>query len=329
MSDRISDERIAELLDGKVPAAERAELLSQLAADADDFGVFAEAGGVLREAEEEEAALAASPAPAVAAPAVPPPADAPRVAPPLTGPAGPLDPPSARRPSRWGGRRARWLALVPVLALALLVPVLWSRRGGEGLGAPATALAKTRLPDRWLDEPPWSVTRGGDDNRDGLEPAARAARIGVYHTDLALAVATRDTQVTRLLANRIAYHLGHEAGLGTTGEEYVVIRDRAGAPPAELQPLLDEAGEEVMKYVVHADHVRLGAWAEAARIAARRRDAAFFTSSETRAAFRRAERIDELPEEARDAAGHLRQAAPGDWAAHLAAANTILRIIAS
>lgn len=339
LSDRISDERIAELLDGRVPAEEREELLSRLAADADadDFDVFAELGGVLREAEEEEAASAPSPdhgASRIEAPRVEAPAGAPRAEPPAlqpaAEPAGRLDPPSARRPSRWGGRRARWMALVPVLALAVLVPVLWSRRGGEDLGAPAMALETASLPADWLTRGrPWAVTRGDGLPGEGSpgEFLARAARVGALHTDLTVAVAARDSTSTKILAGNINALLD-APGLNFTAQKYRTIRDRASAGPAELQPVLDDAGKEVME-LLDADRVRLGAWAEAARLAAEREDSAFFASSEARAVFRRAERDAELPPEAQEAAAGIREAGPGAFDILRTNADALLRAIAN
>jgi hypothetical protein len=314
LSERISDERIAQLLDGNVSAEERAELLSRLAANGNDFAVFAETGGVLRELEEAESGtepppLAETPPAAAAAP-----------------PADRQAPPSTRQRPRWGGRRARWLALVPVLALALLFPVLWSRGGAGGPGAPAAALQDSGLPRDWLERGhPWSNTRGSGDNL--IERDAGAARVGALHADLALAIAAHDTLATEVLAKRIGYLLDEKMRLTWNAQAYRAIGARAAAPSAELQLLLEQAGKLVMEDL-DANRVRLGSWAEAARIAAERHDGAFFIAPDARRAFARAANDGELPAAARAAASRLRDAKPGPWDALKNDADTVLRAIA-
>lgn len=323
MSEPISDERIAELLDGRLPEAERQELLARLAASGEDWSVFAEAGGVLREAEESESETETE------IRIDPPPAERERTI--AAVPATPRqEPPSVRQPGRWGRRPARWMALAAVLALAVLGPVLWtrSRGGAEGPGAPAALLAsRDALPAGWGDERPWESSLGAG---DPLSPGARAARVGALHTDLAVAAGAGDAAATSRLANEIAALLDAEPGGGPAATAYRQLAARAGEPASALRDPLDDAGDAAAS-LVDGERMTLAAWTEAARIAAARQDAAFFRASATRDALARAAEDSGLSADARQAAARVSgpNVAAAGWPSITRDLDTLLRAIAS
>lgn len=230
-------ERLAALLDGRLPPAERATALDRLAASDEDLGVAADAAAVLRELEEEDARSGVIP----------------------------LRP----RAARTAGVRP-WMAVAAAIAAMALVPLgVWLARPGAP-PAPVAVVAmlespSSGLPEGW-DVRPWSVTRG--------EGGAGAGRLGAFLADLELAARTNDPAVA-LLAARVAVLLDDVPGGGTTADLYRGISARAGAPYAELAPSL-RSGEEAVSGLVDRELLAIGAWAEAARFAAMRRDAEFF-----------------------------------------------------
>lgn len=301
MSDsEIEAERIAALLDGRVDGEERAELLRRLATSR-CFREIAETAAVLRELEE----------PTVQAErvrdAVPGPPHDPIIHPVEPGGA----PPSAVRGRTWRRRSTRWLPLASVVALVLVVPLVW-RTASEGVdvGTPASHLASRDegLPAGWTATRPWPVTLGAG---EALSPTARAVRAGVLHTDLLLATRGGDTvQATRLRAEMAALISGVEGAAGA-------VRAYGGTVPESEQTLASAGG--ALEQLLGSDEVRWGAWLEAARIAAARRDAAFFRTHQSRAALEHATRYRHLPAAARATARRVNEAleagTPPDWAA--------------
>jgi hypothetical protein len=78
---------------------------------------------------------------------------------------------------------------------------------------------------------------------------------------------------------------------GPTATIYREIARRAAEPPEQLEPLLAQ-GRELVPLLAGEERVELGAWTEAARIAAARGDRDFF---ENRAARSRLERMAGTP----------------------------------
>ncbi|HEU4562466.1 MAG TPA: hypothetical protein VFS20_31840, partial [Longimicrobium sp.] len=91
---------------------------------------------------------------------------------------------------------------------------------------------------------------------------------------------------------------------------------RAGEPAAALAPLR-ERGRRTAARLAGENGVAVGAWAEAARLAAARRDAGFFRARASRRALERARRDPALPPAARAALQRLGAALhlppPPDW----------------
>ena len=291
------DERLAALLDGRLDPRAREELLARLSADDEDYRVFAETAAILREAEEEDAAAEATPAPAGVTPLRP------RRAPPVR----------------------RWLAAAAVVAAVTLASVA-VLRGRGGLDADPVALAGQLahagegLPAGWTDARPWSSARG-DASAAGLPAGVRA---GALLMDLAVAVDARDSAATHLLARQLADRFDRAAARGGALGR---LQETAGGEPDALRPLVSRAADRLAERLGD-DALALGAWAEAARLAARREDAVFFADGPTEAMLERAAQL--APEDAA-AAGRVRVLLAGDppaWSPIADAADALLGALA-
>ncbi|HZG44481.1 MAG TPA: hypothetical protein VEY93_16130, partial [Longimicrobium sp.] len=80
--------------------------------------------------------------------------------------------------------------------------------------------------------------------------------------------------------------LGELPGSGPAVSIFRDIQARAGAPWAELETQMQQ-GSEAAVVIAGEDDVRLGAWLQAARIAAYRQDIDFFRSRASKGALRR------------------------------------------
>ena len=244
----------------------------------------------------------------------------------------PLRPPSTER-ARPRRVPVRWLALAAMLAGVLLVPLALFRSGGRGeAGGDYAALLANRqagLSAGWTDDRPWSLKRGGG----GFIEDALAARLGALNTDLALAVAGGQAEQTGLLARQIEAMVGDSdiPASGIAAAPYRQIAARAGEPAAALAPLLAQ-GRGNIASVVEGDAFALGAWTEAARIAASQRDAGFFRARESRRMLDRAADLDSLDDPTRAGVDALRAASRADgepdWAALGRAADQLLKHLA-
>lgn len=326
----IEAEEIGVLLDGTAGEERRDALLARLAADDDDYELFADTAAVLRELEEDGVivppavpdVLGETPARPMAvvedAPAQP--ALVPGETPPrwASAAAEPNADASAavgqgdviqlrpRRATRWRGS-ARWMAAAAAVAAVALVPLARSRSGGaygnpERLvsvgGAPASLPADLNRP--------WNATvlRGPGGTAD---PNGVAARVGALHMDLVVAANTAERPDPVIIA-RIAHDAAttlqraDDTAADLVAPSYRDIGDSAAVwPRAQLLSHLHEAGATAKAGLVE-DHFALGAWTEAARLAANRQDAAFFRAPESRRALAKAA---ELPDLGADAAAAL------------------------
>ena len=177
---------------------------------------------------------------------------------------------------------SRWIAIAAALTGLALAPWLWTRvrqpqsdgaaRLVSLLGVPVVA-----TPPQGWDASPWSSVRGDD---QPLTPSARALRIGAHMTDLELAARRGDTAAARF-ATDIAALLEGVPAAGPVIAMYRQIAEQAATSPSQLDPMIAKA-ETAAAGLAGADLVRLGAWAQAARLAAHVKDAAFFQSREPR-----------------------------------------------
>ncbi|HEX8696750.1 MAG TPA: hypothetical protein VF746_30305 [Longimicrobium sp.] len=297
----IDDNRLAALLDGRLDERERAELLARLAQSDDDYEVLADTAGVLRELEA--AGVGQPRAPEVAAPGDP--GESERPSEPGVIPLRP------RRARGWHRPGARRLALAAVLAAVALGSVLWLRRNAPDPVDPArlaTVVAEggASLSPEWVRSRPWRSTLGAG---DPLTDEARAVRLGALLVDLELAVRQRDAATASLLASQVQVLLEDVDGAGQVADVYRQVGESAAEAPERLQYLL-AAGRAGMADVVDRDLLGLGAWAEAARLAAARRDEAYFRTRETRAALDHAAELP-VPGSAQDSIERIRRAIRG------------------
>jgi hypothetical protein len=251
MSDSpIDPERIAALIDGRLGERERAELLARLATSSDDdLESVADAVAVARELEGENAAAPAA---------------------------------VRRRPS-WRRPPGSWLALAAAAVGVVLAPAIWwSTRGQDGAGDPsrfarAITQAEGGLPAGW-DTHPWGATRSAP---AGLTPQARAVRVGARMTDLELAARAGDPRTAELAGDVVAL-LADVPGSGPATTDYrAVMMADPGGPSERLTALVERARMSVTP-IFDRDYLEVGAWLEAARLAASRRDSAFFASRASR-----------------------------------------------
>jgi hypothetical protein len=278
---RHDDERLSALLAGRLTGPERDELLAHLSTSEEDADVAITAAAILREMEEEDAEAAAG----GAQHASPPQRD--------------VMPPSVQKRARgWPRKTPRWAG---TLAIAGLVVLGFQTALGRGAPDPlrvAAALSETRqLPQDWKDPASSDVTRGAG------EPGSLER--GVHLMRLIVSVQARDTTQTAKIAQRLYSLVDNQASV------LKEIEGRAGESPENLRPLLEQASDRV-EALSERDYVRLGAWIEAARLAARRRDAAFFATRDTRAMLRRADRMTRGNDDAQQAIAAVRNASSAE-----------------
>lgn len=262
---------LAALMDGRLDSVERAELLARLDASPNDLEVLADAASSL-EATSDTHDAAVDP---TADPAV----DAGHVA-----QVTPIH--AARR------RSVVWLVAAACVVGAVLIPYLWMHRGARSTSVDperfASALpASTELPAAWGH--PWTMTRG---EQAPLTAAARAVRLGVQLTDLTVVArgsgGVRDSMVASTAAATVAL-LDDVNGAAPIAALYRDVVTRAHEPPGQLAPLLD-SGARAVRRLPAGELVDLGAWTEAARLAAVTHDAEFFQAAMTRDVIDRAAR---------------------------------------
>jgi hypothetical protein len=302
---RHDDERLAALLEGRLEGPERDELLAYLATTEDeDFHVFAKTAAVLREMEEEEDQPAQT---RHAGEQV------------AHSPVRQTLPPSAR-----AGRR-RWRALrvivPPVLAgLVVLVTFTTTRSRAANLGNPialAESLegAQQGLPPGWTDTPLSTGGMRGEDERD-------AVQAGALLMQLAVSIQAQDSVRIATLAEQVRSRFDRRA---VPSSPIVQIRNRAGEPGDTLLPLLEQATKRLER--LGRDDVHLGAWTEAARLAAAREDVEFFRSDRrrTRTMLQRADDITRGDATGQNAVREIRTLLAGDREPEWDALSTQLR----
>lgn len=316
---RKDDERLSALLEGRVTGPERDALLAHLSASEDDYEVFVDTAEILEALEEEDARAAAG----AAAP------DAPRVpagtVPDAPASAAPADVIPLRRPAR-GRWRSPWtqLAMAAGVAGVLLASSQEWRARSTWAADPMRLAERVAMPAGWADTLLWGTRSGtpvGSRN-------ARAAQAGALLVDLAVAIRAHDAETTASLAATLR---DYEPGAGEDAP-LAQIQAGASAPPESLQPLLARATDQLGEVLGAEDHLRLGAWTEAARLAAAARQEEFFSARASRVMLRRAEGLTTGDAAAQAALRQVRElvdAEPRDWAAIAPALDALMRELAS
>lgn len=240
-----------------------------------------------------------------------------------------------RRPERAPRRLSpRWVALAAVLAGVMLLPFAWRATQGGAVREPSQAVAmlenpEAGLPAGWDDNRPWSGTRGACE--PVVTEAGRAVRLGAYMVNLELAVRARDAEQTRLFIGRAECLVQDVTAGGLLTPAFRQMKEQAGSDPSGLLPHVESANETAAD-LLDADWFALGAWAEAARLAAARQDAEFFRSTRTRRTLDRAAATAGGNDTARDAVAGMRTAAEADppqWEALRTASANLLAAVAS
>jgi len=338
--ERMDDERVAALLDGRLAAGERDEVLARVTADPDEYDAFAELAAVLHDIEAEhgtspvfdevEEAAPLAPASSLAAP----PAAAQGVETPRPGePEGVIslegrrtwtphepDDRSIATPgitpigTRRGPRVRPWMygALAAGIATIGLTFALLNQ---PSLHDPAGAVRTLRdgtapgVAAGWNE--PWrGTTRGGSstpsDTTEAAEQAA-AVRLGALLVDLELATPNPRDTLFVTVNQKVKAELEGIGGGGSPASIYREVEADAAAGKDVSRKLKE--GRNAVRGTVPVDWFEAGIWAETARTAAARHDVRFFRSKPSRDALERVAKL-EMDEEARAAFATVRRAIP-------------------
>ncbi|HEX2207162.1 MAG TPA: hypothetical protein VHG93_05730 [Longimicrobium sp.] len=314
---------LARFLDGEMSEEERGGAVAHLSESDADAELLADAAYMLRELEAEDGVV----------PLTRPEPRHPHVDEVDKGTETGKKPPRPPSTERLRPRRrisARWLALAAVLAGVVLIPFALSRsRGPAGPGEFAALLAArdAGLPDGWTAERPWGRVRGsGDpltDHREG-----QAARLGALWVDFELAVASGQVAQADTLCGDIDRVLGEVSSALPGTSRCAEIQ--SASSPARQKALLEEGREGVAGIFEDDAHFALGAWAEAAHLAAARQDAAFFAAKQSRSALDEFAGSTGLTPAAREAAQQVRARLQADgppaWPALQSELGQLLRV---
>ncbi len=197
------------------------------------------------------------------------------------------------------------MATAGLVMLALLLTRPWhTSRTYEPLQLAVLAVpAGQAVPQSLTTRAPGDASRG---NGAGVtERDARAVRAGWMLVDLSVAAQAGDAAQTRLLARRMSDLFTPGAGPGTPLEQ---IEARAGAPGDSLAPLLQQATDQLAR--LGREALEVGAWAEAALLAAHGHNAAFFEDGAGETMLRRAEGMARGDQGAEAAVARVRGALP-------------------
>ncbi len=233
-NDRIDAETLAAFIDGTLTGVERDRVLRVLGEDAEQYRVFADAS---RSLEEIGADLRSGDAP----------------------------------PSTIGRTRRRWLMMIPVLAAAAVLVVVFPRRRVEGplsglvdgaalVSTPGNGSLAAGLGGDW-DQPGWTVSRGDD---GAPSSSARGFRLGARVVAIDIAREAGDQAALKSLAASVVQILLESPGGGPVAAAYRNL-SAGDAIPSRERVLL--AAAEARAMGSETAWFDLGEWAEAARLA--------------------------------------------------------------
>jgi len=188
--------------------------------------------------------------------------------------------------------RPVWLtAGIPLAAAAALLiavlPTVQSRRanatfamGAERIAQPLTGQPQYATALRSaLDEPRWSVTRGGGST---FVDTTAALRLGVRATELQVALGVEDRERALRAASEIVALLGSQNLSDAASAEYGDLRKRItnGDSIVAIRGAASTADENLREFL-GSRWYGVGKWLAAGELAARAHSADFFKSSET------------------------------------------------
>jgi hypothetical protein len=232
--EHIEHETLAAFLDGKLDPAERERVLRIVAENPEEYEVFADAARVAAELRS-----------------------------------GAVVPIESRR------RSGRWKVAIPMLAAAGLAAVVLVPRLLDGgplspvelagritvVSEPGAGSLAAKLGATW-DQPGWSVMRG---NAIEVPDPARAFRLGVRATDVEIALRANDSTALGVVGAELVDLLsGVDAGAASAVQYRRIVE--AGSSAAESDR--KEAARSLRALLGESVWFDLGAWTEAARVAA-------------------------------------------------------------
>ena len=192
------------------------------------------------------------------------------------------------RPVPW----RRWWQAAPVAAAAVLLlavmPVIRARRGVSGLDLPTQALLEplngqaslaTALRVQ-LDQPSWSVTRGGS---SVAVDSASALRLGVRAADLQAALALEDRERAGRIAQEMADLLRPVSVSNASVAEYEAIRTRlVNRDSISAVNAAATSAETNLDALLDSPWFGFGKWYGAGELAALAHSASFFSDPHTK-----------------------------------------------
>jgi hypothetical protein len=304
----IDPERMAALLDGRLEAQAREQLLAELAKSEDGLGTLSDTAALLRNLE-----LAGVPSDIV----VPPANDAPSVAQP---PAIDVVAPKPMLLRESGGDRVEttkqlkprssspWSWAIAAGLVGIVGIGLWYRSTGSArLDYPTDMIALLSTPEGAHPAPvAWSTTRGPADR---LSPSARGVRFGARATEIEIAARSRDAVTVSRLAAEMATLLRGAKGSGLAVQLYEQIATTS-QPVVDVNQLRERWDTAIT--LLDRESALLGAWLVAAREAVAQRDAGFFQKPGSREVIRNlSARIPSAPSTERQAVVDLESLAQG------------------
>ena len=189
-------------------------------------------------------------------------------------------------------RTSRWWSAAPVAAAAVLllavIPVIRARRGVSGLDLPTRALleplnGQTSLATALrvqLDQPSWSVTRGGS---SVAVDSASALRLGVRAADLQAALALEDRERAGRIAQEMADLLRPVAVSNASVAEYEAIRTRlVNGDSISAVNAAATSAETNLDALLDSPWFGFGKWYGAGELAALAHSASFFSDPHTK-----------------------------------------------
>jgi hypothetical protein len=272
LNELIKDRRLSALVEGReIDPTEREALLADLAASEDDYEVFTDTVEILETLEKEDAVATVG----------------------------------------WGVAVFRYVgrAAAVLVAIGLIVVPVWLWRASVER-EPQQVASRAVFPaqevaDSLIDRDP-----GGGEYRGGSDAAernVRAVRAGAMLVNLSVAVQLRDTERTRVLAEQVRARFARDPSAAAAPLRRIWARP--DAPPDSLARLLDQAADRLAGRLGRRA-LELGAWVQAARLAAHGGNEDFFEGGTSRGMLRRAERLFQGDDGVRTAVADVRAALP-------------------
>ena len=325
----IDPERMAALLDGRLEAQARDQLLAELANSEDGLGTLSDTAALLRNLELAEASPDVVPAPDHAENVAQPAAVDVVAQKPLTLLSSTGDSHDATKQRRQRTSSPRSWAIAAALVGIVGIGLWYRSTAATGrLNYPADMIALLNTPEGVHPAPvAWSTTRGPADR---LSASARGVRFGARATEIEIAARSRDASTVARLAAEMATLLNGAKGSGLAVQLYEQIATTS--QPVQVDQLRERWDTAIT--LLDRESALLGAWLVTAREAVAQRDGGFFQKPGSRDVIRSlGARIPSAPSVERQAVGDLESlaqgATPSSWDALDRALTTLLNALAN